>query len=466
MLMPVDQLQPALAAIVGPVQVLTEPDVVAGYTIDWTGRWRGQARMVVRPGSTAEVAGVVRACAEAGGAVVPQGGNTGLVGGGVPAQDSRQPAIILSLVRLTELEAVDVAAAQVTSGAGVRLADLHAHVAGSGTGLAFAVDLAARDTATIGGMIATNAGGIHVVRYGGMRAQVVGVEAVLADASVITRLDGLLKDNSGYDLSQLLIGSEGTLGIVTRARLRLIPALPVRYTALLGLPDTQHAVQLVSRLRREVASLEAAEVFYPEGLRLVMGHGGLPAPLPRPWGAYLLIECAGHDESVLDELAAVADDLGGEAAAVGLDPTGRQRLWAYRERHTEAVNTLGVPHKLDVTLPIGQLAAFEADVRQVVESVAPGSTVIIWGHIGDGNLHVNVVGPAPDDDTADDAVLRLVARLGGSISAEHGIGRAKVGWLPLTRSPAEMAAMAAIKDALDPSGLLNPGVIFSSKDRP
>jgi FAD/FMN-containing dehydrogenase len=299
-----------------------------------------------------------------------------------------------------------------------------------------------------------------VVRYGGMRAQVAGVEAVLADGSVVSRLDGLIKDNTGYDLSQLLVGSEGTLGIVTRVRLKLVPSQPVRYTGLLGLPGTREVVDLVVRLRREAPGLEAAEVFYGEGLQLVQEHTGMPSPLPRPWGAYLLLECAGRDESVLDELASLADGLGEDAAAVALDAPSRQRLWAYRERHTEVVNSLGVPHKLDVTLPLSALAQFEADVRRTVDSVAPGATLVLWGHVGDGNLHVNVVGPPADDETVDDAVLRLVAGLGGSISAEHGIGRAKRSWLSLTRSPSEIAAMTAVKRALDPDGTLNPGVLL------
>jgi FAD/FMN-containing dehydrogenase len=454
-----------MARVVGQAQVLTEPDVVASYTADWTGRWHGQADLVVRPATTGEVVEILRLCASAGAAVVPQGGNTGLVGGGVPAARSERPTVVLSLTRLDGLEAIDEAAAQVTVGAGVPLAVLQTQVATSGTGLAFPVDLAARDTATIGGMIATNAGGIHVVRYGGMRSQVAGVEAVLADGSVISRLDGLVKDNTGYDISQLLIGSEGTLGVVTRARLRLVPALPVRYVALMGLPDTAAVVNLVARFRQEAPGLEAAEVFYPEGLELVMDYAGLPAPFARRWGAYLLVECAGRDDSVLDQLAGVASDLG-DAAAVGMDPSARERLWAYRERHTEAVNTLGVPHKLDVTLPLGRLAEFEASVRRVVRARAPGAALIIWGHIGDGNLHVNVIGPPADDNTVDDDVLQLVATLGGSISAEHGIGRAKVRWLPLTRSAAEIGLMRKIKSALDPSEVLNPGVLFPAKSTP
>jgi FAD/FMN-containing dehydrogenase len=272
-----------LAAVVGRTNVLAERDTMAGYVSDWTGRWQGEAAFVVRPGSTDEVAAIIHRCRAGRLVIVPQGGNTGLVGGGVPGQDAPAPVVVMSMARLTGMDSVDEAAAQVTVGAGVALVDLHAHVTASGTGLAFAVDMASRDSATVGGMVATNAGGLHVVRYGGMRSQVAGVEAVLANGSVVSRLDGLVKDNTGYDLSQLLVGSEGTLGIVTRVRLKLVPSLPVRYTALLGLPGTRQVVDLVVRLRREAPGLEAAEVFYDEGLQLVQQHSGMSSPLPRPW---------------------------------------------------------------------------------------------------------------------------------------------------------------------------------------
>ncbi len=460
-------LREDLAAVVGTTNVLTDRDVMAGYLSDWTGRWEGEAAMVVRPGSTAEVAEAVRRCRVEGAVIVPQGGNTGLVGGGVPGRQPGVPAtrigapvVVMSMARMTARAPVDLVAGQVTVEAGVTLADLHSHVEGSGTGLAFAVDMASRQSATIGGMVATNAGGLRVVRYGAMRIQVAGVEAVLADGSVISRLDGLIKDNTGYDLSQLLVGSEGTLGIVTAARLKLVPSSPVRCTALLGLPSTTQVVEMVARLQREAPDLEAAEVFYPDGLALVQERAALPPPFPRPWGAYLLVECAGRDESVVDELASVVGDVGEDAAAVALDAASSQRLWAYREWHTEAVNSLGVPHKLDVALPLAKLAGFETDVRAVVATVAPTADVVLWGHVGDGNLHVNVVGPPADDEAVDDAVLRLAADLGGSISAEHGIGRAKQPWLSLTRSPSEIDVMVAIKKALDPHGMLNPGVLL------
>ena len=454
-----------LASVVGPGQVLTDPEVVRSFTSDWTGRFTGPAVAVVRPGTTEEVAGVVRACAAAGATIVVQGGNTGLVGGSVPppAGTGAEP-VLLSTVRLAGVGPVDTAAAQVTVGAGATLAAVQE--AARTAGLEFPVDLAARASATVGGMVATNAGGLHVLRYGTMRRQVIGAEVVLADGSVLSRLTGLVKDNTGYDLSQLMVGSEGTLGIVTAVRLRLVPRRPERAVALLGVPGTAAAVALAAELRRRAEALTAVEIFYQEGLDLVCAHAGLEPPFDARRPAYLLVELTGGPD-VLDQLAAVLDDspVDDAATAVAGDDAGAERLWAYRERHTEAVSGLGVPHKLDVTLPLGALAAFEGEVRQVVASGWPGTTVVLFGHVGDGNLHVNLVGPPPDDDGVDGAVLELVARHGGSISAEHGIGRAKVRWLHLSRSPAELGAMRAVKQALDPRGTLNPGVLLAGPGR-
>jgi FAD/FMN-containing dehydrogenase len=452
-----------LAEVVGAEQVLSDPDTCAPYETDWTRRFHGRCSMVVRPGSTAEVAAVLRLCHELKRAVVVQGGNTGLVGGSVPPPgDSGDPAegpVLLSTTRLTDLGPVDVVAGQVTAGAGVTLGRLQE--AAARRGMVFPVDLAARDSATVGGMVATNAGGLHVLRYGPMRAQVVGLEAVLADGTVVSRLSGLVKDNTGYDLSQLIVGSEGTLAVVTAARLRLVPDHPERVTALVGLPGTEEAAAAVELVRRRVDGLQAAEIFYDDGLSLVMSHAGLGQPLPRRFPAYLLLECAGlvdPSEMLYEALAEMPID--DDATAVAADPAGSARLWAYRERHTEAVSALGVPHKLDVTIPQSRLAEFEAAVRRVVSESAPGATLVLFGHVGDGNLHVNVVGPPPEDERLDVAVLELVARMEGSISAEHGIGRAKAPWLHLSRSPAELAVMKAVKRALDPEGSLNPGVLF------
>lgn len=449
-------LEDRLVAAVGAVHVLSADDLRAPYEIDWTGRYSGCARLVVRPADTGEVAATLRACHAAGAPVVAQGGNTGLVGGGVP----RGGEVVVSLTRLTALEPVDVSAGHVVAGAGVTLANLRAHAAAAG--FTFPVDLAARDTATVGGLVATNAGGAHVLRYGHMRAQVLGIEAVLADGQVVSHLAGLPKDNTGYHLPSLLTGSEGTLAIVTRACLRLVTDLPARVTALVGLPGTAAAVDLLAALRARLPCLEAVEVCYADGLELVMAETGLPHPLAGQHGCYVLVECAAHRDPT-DELAGALAGAGVHDAAVATDRRGRARLWEYRDRHTDAVSAWGVAHKLDVTLPLHALAEFESTVRRRVADAAPGARTVLWGHLGDGNLHVNVLGPDPADPMVDDLVLGLVADRGGSISAEHGIGVAKTAWLERTRSPADLAAMRAVKAALDPCGLLNPGVLFAAR---
>ncbi|MDX6742862.1 FAD-binding oxidoreductase [Actinocorallia sp. A-T 12471] len=429
-------------------QAVTDPAVMAGYEEDFTGRWRGRASAVVRPGSAREVAEVLRICAAEGVAVVPQGGNTGLVGGGVPQGGE----VVLSLRRLTALGPVDRAAQQVTAGAGVVLADLQRHARAAG--LDFGVDLAARDSATIGGMIATNAGGERVLRYGSTKANVVGVEAVLADGSIVSRLDGLPKDNTGFDLP--FAASEGTLGVITAARLRLVPLLAHRATALLGLPSAEAALTALERLRA-LDSLEAAEFFLPEGLALVRRHTGLPSPTREEHAFYVLVECAApRDPS--DALYEALADVDAPETVVAGDAADRHRLWTYREAHAEAIRAAtgaagGVSHKLDVGVPLAALPGFLADVPRLAGDAVP----YLFGHLAEANVHVNLLGGAADPS---EAVLARVAELGGTISAEHGVGRAKAAHLHLTRTPAEIAALRAVKAALDPSGLLNPGVIF------
>lgn len=447
-------LRGRLERIVGPAHVFDDPDTRASYETDWTRRFAGRAAFVVRPADAAQVASVLRECRAAGVPVVPQGGNTGLVGGSVP----RAGEAVLSLRRLDAIDDFDPIAGEITVGAGVTLERLQQHVRAAGWDVG--VDLASRASATIGGMVATNAGGVRVIRYGPMRHQLIGLEAVLADGAIISRLPGLLKDNTGYDLPGLLAGSEGTLGVITRVRLRLIPQRPARAVALVGLPSVGAALEVVRAVRAAVPGLEAAEVFFPEGLELVLHHAGLPAPFPRPHPCYLLLECAGAADPAPALAATLAPLVDPAAALLATDRADRDRLWAYRERHTESISAEGIPHKLDVTLPARQLARFEQEVRARLAAVAPAARPILFGHAGDGNLHVNILGLPPDDETADDAVLRLVAALGGSISAEHGIGVAKKPWLHLTRSPADIHAMRAIKRALDPAGILNPGIIF------
>jgi FAD/FMN-containing dehydrogenase len=443
-----------LKDVVGRDHLLTEADVRRSYEQDWTGRFQGRTPAVLRPGSTEEVAACLALCNDAGAAVVAQGGNTGLVGGGVPLGDE----VVMSLARLRRLDPVDVVAAQVTAGAGVTLGAVQRQAADAG--LAYAVDLAARDTATIGGTIATNAGGVHVLRHGATRAQLLGIEAVLASGEVISHLGGLVKDNTGYDLTGLLCGSEGTLAVVTAARLRLVPSLRHRVTVLVGMTDLVTAVAAVARWRVEVPELEAAEVFFDAGLSLVCDAFGWAPPLPERWPVYVLIEAGGQD----DPTAHLADLIGSDATigdvAVASDTERRAALWRYRDEHPAAVNQLGPPHKFDVTLALGSLAAFTDEVTARISAAYPAARTWMWGHIGDGNLHVNVTGLAPDDDRIDDVVLTLVADHGGSISAEHGIGTAKRRWLHLNRSPSEIATFAAIKRALDPNAILNPNVLL------
>jgi FAD/FMN-containing dehydrogenase len=447
-------LPEALRSIVGDAHVLTDPDVVAGQVRDWTGRFVGATPAVVRPASVDEVAAVLRACGDAGVAVVPQGGNTGLVGGSVPLHGE----IVLDLRRLDALETVDARTGQTTAQAGVTIARLQAHARAAGW--EYGIDLGARDAATVGGTIATNAGGVNVLRYGSTRRQVIGVEAVLADGRVIRRLDGLEKDNTGYDLAGLLCGSEGTLAVVTAARLRLVPHLKHVVVALLAFDDVDAALDAVGGLRRSLDCLRAVELFFQDGLDLVCDRLGLARPFAAAHSAFVLVEAAaGADPTA--ELAAGIDTLAGIAdVAVAADTRTARELWRYREAHTEAINLLGPPHKLDVTLPAEQLPGFVAEVRGQVSAVAPRAAVWLFGHAADGNIHVNVTGVDPDDDRVTDAVLHLVARRHGSISAEHGIGAAKREWLHLVRSRAEIDAFRSIKRALDPDGVLNPHVLL------
>jgi FAD/FMN-containing dehydrogenase len=449
-------LPDALSDVVGPAHVLVDPDVVASYCVDWTGRWRGSASCVVRPGSADEVAAVLRCCSSFGAAVVPQGGNTGLVGGSVP----RGGEVVLSLVRFSELGAVDPATLQVSVGAGVTLARLadHARALGVDVGL----DLGARDSATIGGIVATNAGGARALRYGTARSRVAGMEAVLAGGGRVSRMGGLLKDNAGYDLPALLIGSEGTLGVITQVRWRLVPRLPVRVAALVGVESVASAAASLGVLRTRVPSLEAAEFFLDDGLSLVLDYLRASPPLRPRAPVYVLVECAASSDPT-DELALGLELAGVEDAIVADDAVSRERLWRLREAHTEAIGAAGVPHKIDVGVPLDRLGEFLDRVPAAVSAGFPGARVYLFGHLGDGNVHVNVLGPGPDDHSVEEGVLRLVAECGGTISAEHGVGRAKARWLSLVRGPDETAAMAAVKRALDPDEVLNPGVVLGSR---
>lgn len=424
-----DDLAAALAADATD-HLLTDPTLTAAYGTDWTRRWSSRPLAVVRPADASSVSCVVQACARHGVTVVPQGGNTGLVGGSVPGADDQ--AVVLSMTRLQATDALDPVARQVSVGAGTTLADVQRLARSSG--LVYGVDLGARDTATIGGTVATNAGGLRVCRFGDTRAQVTGLRAVLADGSVVDRMHGLPKDGAGYDLVALLVGSEGTLGVVTDVRLRLHAPDPPGVTTLVGCSSIAEALDLLPS-----TGVRLAELMTRDGLELTCRVTSLPDPLSRPWPVYLLMETP-----ELPELPATAD-------AVVDD-----RLVDYRERHPEAIATLGVVHKYDVSLPMDRL---EDVLARVDEAVAP-HRLFVYGHLAEGNMHLGVVGPGPNDDGIDATVLELVASAGGSIASEHGVGRAKAGLLALNRSEADLAAMRAIKVALDPAALLNPGVVL------
>src|SRR6266567_3944563 len=321
----------ALAGIVGEPHVLTG-DATAGFAVDWTGRFQGHTPATVRPQDTAEVAAVLALCTDAGVPVVPQGGNTGLVGGGVPLHGE----VVLSLTRLNQIGPVDHEAAQVTAGAGVTLQQ----VADADPGLDLGILIASRGSATVGGAVATNAGGLRALRFGPMRAQLRGIEAVLADGTVVSHLAGLVKDNTGYDYPSLLAGSEGTLAVITRARLRLVPRIRDTVAALAGVGGLDELHALARQAVREVPGLVSAEFFTRTGLDILVAHAGLAPPLPVPAQAYLLLEASGP--GALDDLAGV---IGDREAAVGESAADRARLWSYRERHSEAAGFLGVPVK-------------------------------------------------------------------------------------------------------------------------
>ena len=452
-----------LKTIVGPQHVLTDGDVVAPFAVDWTRRFRGPCRAVVRPGTTQEVADVLAACHAAVVPVIPQGGNTGVVGGGVPwspasgLEEVLGLPVIVSLTRLSWIGDVDPLSGQVSVGAGATLGDLQRHVRRSGW--EYGVDLAARDSATIGGTVATNAGGIHVIANGMTRAQLVGVEAALADGRVVRQMSGLLKDNTGYDVASLLCGSEGTLAVITAVRVRLRRPPGPTTVALVGVADFSQALSLMVRAR-ERGDVRAAEAMDRPSVELVMAATGLPWPLERRHEVVVLLEVVDGGEAT--GLPLLEDD----DAVIGLEPTEQARLWMYRERQTEAYATLGIVHKLDVAVPLTALVAFEAALRERIPADPEVSAFGVFGHLADGNLHVQIVGPAADDERLDREVLRWAAEFGGSISAEHGIGRAKVDQLALCTSEVTIDAMRAIKRAWDPIGILNPGVLLAEPDAP
>jgi FAD/FMN-containing dehydrogenase len=445
----------ALESVVGSNHVVADPDVLSGRSVDYTGRYRGRASALVRPGSPEQVAEVLRVCRDAGAHVTVQGGRTSLVAGTVPEHDD----VLLSTERLRALGDVDTVERRIAVGAGATLAAVQR--AASAAGLVFGVDLAARDTATVGGMASTNAGGLRTVRYGNMGEQVVGLEVALPDGSLMSRHGLVRRDNTGYDLPALFVGAEGTLGVITGLDLRLHPAPSHRVTAVCGFADLEALVGS-ARTFRDVDGIAALELIDGRAAALADAHFGVSAPVQGDW--LLLVELAAdHDQT--DRLADLLDDapLYGEPA-VGVDVAAQQRLWRVRESLAEVLGVYGPPLKFDVSLPLAAIGGFAKDAAALIRAHdAPGQEALplLFGHVGEGNLHLNVLRWPPEQEgELYEPMMELIARSGGNVSSEHGVGSRKRAYLSMSREPADVVAMRAVKAALDPTGYLNAAVLF------
>jgi FAD/FMN-containing dehydrogenase len=365
-----------------------------------------------------------------------------MVAGTVPEHDD----VLLSTERLTDIGPIDTVDRRVRVGAGVTLAALQQTAAKEN--LQFGVDIGSRDSATVGGMASTNAGGLRTVRYGNMREQVIGVQVVLPDSSIMERHSDVRADNTGYDLTSLFVGAEGTLGVITALELRLHPVPKHRVAAITGFDDLDQLVE-ASRIFRDLNGIAALE--------LMDSRLGVPSPVDNPW--LLLIELA-RDSDPTEDLAEALDAAGvAEQAAVGLDATSRERLWQVRESIAEALGTYGPPLKFDVALPLTHIGEFERRAAALIAETVPDAIPVLFGHVGEGNLHLNVL-RCPDSTTLYQPMMTLIATLGGNVSSEHGVGTLKRDYLGMARTPGDIAAMRAVKTAFDPTGFLNPAVLF------
>jgi len=467
-----DRLIERCGAIVGPSNVLVDGHDTAPYLTDWRGRFTGRARAVVRPANTAETAAVVRLCAELRIPIVPQGGRTGLVLGSVP--DASGAAVVLSLRRLNRIRAVDTFNRTMTVDAGCILRAIQDTAFDHG--MLFPLSLAAEGSCTIGGNLSTNAGGTGVLRYGNTRELCLGLEVVTAQGEVWDALRGLRKDNTGYDLRDLYIGAEGTLGIITGAVLKLFPQPKAALTALVALASPRAALALLKLVEAECGpTLTGYELMSDISLRLVGAHfPDLPRPFPERYPHYALLELSSHESeahgvALLERaIERALEDGIAQDAAVATSIAQSRALWAIREHIPLAQAAAGKNIKHDISVPISRIADFIEATDGQLQAAYPGVQVVCFGHLGDGNLHYNVAPPEGilhDDFLAQqDAVNRIVhdsvAAHGGSISAEHGIGALKRDELPRYKSPIELNLMRAIKAALDPLGIMNPGKIL------
>ena len=463
--MSTESLIATLAGIVGPQYILFASAELAPYLTDWRGRYRGAAQCVVRPGNAAEVAAVVRACVAAGAPIVPQGGNTSLCGAATP--DGEGGAVLVSLSRLNRIVAVDPQNNTISVEAGCTLAAVQE--AARAADRLFPLALAAEGSCQIGGNLSTNAGGVQVLRYGNTRELTLGLEVVLPSGEIWDGLRGLRKDNTGYDLKQLFIGAEGTLGIITAAVLKLFPLPKTQTACWLNVASPSAAVDLLSRAKTAFdAQLTAFELISEPALGLVVQH--IPATARptanSPW--YVLAEFSAADPAAVERWLAERLDAGEVAdGALAASQAQAAKLWVLRENISEAQKIEGISIKHDVAVPVSAIPVFLERADAALAVAFPGIRVVAFGHVGDGNLHYNLSKPDAQENAtfiaAQPAVNRivhdLVHALGGSISAEHGIGQLKREEILRYKSPVEMALMRLIKQAIDPRGLMNPGKV-------
>lgn len=465
----------AAAALLGPRGLTRDPDLVTPWLTDWRGRFTGRALALASPASTAEVAALVKLCAEHRVAIVPQGGNSGMSGGATPGPEGGE--LLLSLRRMNAVRELDIAARQVTAEAGVILETLHR--AAEEEGLRFPLSLGGKGSATVGGLVSTNAGGTQVLRHGSMRALVIGLEAVLPDGSIFDATVPLKKDNRGFDLKQLLIGSEGTLGIVTAATLRLVPAVAERRVIWAGLKSIRAARELLLQCEAaEGDALEGFEILPDHCLdRVVAFLPGARAPLAghRPWHALIeLVADAGGAETLGDRaeamIATAFERELVEDAVIAANETQAEAFWQLRENIAPAERAGGQAVQHDVSVPLADVPGFVEAAVPAVEAQFPGTRAVAFGHLGDGNVHFHVLAPPALADPAGwqegdgKAISRFVhdrvAEWRGSISAEHGIGRLKRDELARLGDPVALALMARVKTAIDPLGIMNPGKLL------
>ena len=461
-----------LSAVLGPRGLLTDPADTAAYVEDWRRLYRGRTPAVARPASTEETASVLRLCAEAGAPVVPQGGNTSMVGGATPSEDGRE--IVLSLGRLNRVRALDPADLSLTVEAGVTLRA--AQVAAEEAGCLLPLSISSEGTAQIGGVLATNAGGNNTLRYGNARDLVLGLEVVTAEGAVWNGLRRLRKDNTGYCLRQLFVGSEGTLGVITAAVLRLAPRPRETAVALCALPSPEAALDLLTRLQaHDPGAVQAFEYMAGTGVDFVLKHiPGASLPLSAPAAQYALVELAtpradGGLRALLEEVLeqALREDVILDAA-IAESEAQRAGIWRLREEHAEAQKREGASVKNDVSVPVSKVPAFLRAATEACERLMPGIRAVPFGHLGDGNIHFNLEQPEgadpawflAQDHAIMDTVNRVVREFDGSFSAEHGVGRLKPYMMPEWRGGTELDLMRRIKAALDPRGILNPGKVL------